>query len=110
MPTLVAKPNYDHCTIFDEHLVAIHMTKTKMYYNKPVYLGVCILDLSKIVMYYFHYNYIKPKYGSKAKLVYTDIDSYIYEIGTEDCYRYIAGDLETWFDTSEFDARHIKQV
>ena len=47
---LTAKPNYDHCTIFDENLVAIHMTKTKIYYNKPVHLGMCILDLSKTLI------------------------------------------------------------
>ena len=57
-------------------------------------------------MYNFHYNYIKPKYGSEAKLLYTDTDSLIYEIGAEDFYRDIAGDVETWFDTSEFDADH----
>jgi len=66
--TLAAKPNYDHCTIFDEYLVAILVTKTKIYYNKPVYLGMCILDLSKTLMYDFHYNYMKLKYGDKAKL------------------------------------------
>ena len=103
---LAAKPNYDHCTIFDENLVAIHMTKTKIYYNKPVYLGMCILDLSKTLMYDFHYNYIKSKYGNEAKLLYTDTDSLIYEIGTDDFYRDIAGDVEAWFDTSEFDASH----
>ena len=82
------------------------MTKTTIYYNKPVHLGMCILDLSKTLIYDFHYNYIKSKYGSEAKLLYTDTDSLIYEIGTEDFYRDIAGDVETWFDTSEFDASH----
>ena len=47
---LTAKPNFHHCTIFDEHLVAIHMKKTMIYFNKPVYLGMCILDLSKTLM------------------------------------------------------------
>jgi len=67
---------------------------------------MCILDLSKTVMYNFHYNYMKPKCGSEAKLLYTDTDSYIYEIETDDFYRDIAGDVETWFDTSKFDASH----
>jgi len=107
---LAAKPNYNHCVIFDKTLIAIHMTKTKIYYNKPVYLGMCILDLSKTLMYDFHYNYMKPKYESEAKLLYTDTYSLIYEIATEDCYRDIAGDLETWFDTSEFDANHPSGV
>ena len=55
-PKLAAKPNYDHCTIFDENLIAIHMKKTKLYFNKPVYLGMSILDLSKSLMYDFNYN------------------------------------------------------
>ena len=63
---LAGKPNYDCCTIFDENLVAVHMKKTKLYFNKPVYLGMSILDLSKSLMYDFHYNYTKTKYGDKA--------------------------------------------
>ena len=69
---LAAKPNYDYCTIFDENLIAVHMKKTKLYFNKPVYLGMIILDLSKSLMYNFHYNYIKTKYGDKVKLLFTD--------------------------------------
>ena len=56
---LVAKPNYNCCTFFDENLIAVHMKKTKLYFNKLVYLGMSILDLSKSLMYDFHYNYIK---------------------------------------------------
>ena len=61
---LSAKPNFNHCNIFSEDLVAIHMKK-KLVFNKPVYLGMCILDSSKALMYDFHYNYIKRKYGDK---------------------------------------------
>jgi len=57
-------------------------------------------------MYNFHYNYMKPKYGDEVMLLYTDTDSYIYEIETDDFYRDIAGDVETWFDTSEYDVSH----
>ena len=74
---LAAKPTYDRCTIFDENLIAIHMKKTKLYFNKPVYLGMNILDLSKSNKYDFHYNYIKTKYGDNAKLLFTDTDSHI---------------------------------
>ena len=80
---LAAKPNYDCCTIFDENLIVVHMKKTKHYFNKPVYLGMSILDLSKS-LYDFHYNYIKTKYGDKAKLLFTDTDSLAYEINNKD--------------------------
>ena len=63
---LSAKPNFNHCIIFKEDLISVHMIKTKLLFNKPVYLGMCILDLSKTLMYDFHYNYIKQKYGDKA--------------------------------------------
>ena len=59
---LAAKPNYDHCTIIDENVVVVHMKKTTLYFNKPVYLSMSILNLSKSFMYDFHYNYIKTKY------------------------------------------------
>jgi len=104
--TLAAKPNYNSRTIFDENLIAMHMKRTKLVYNKPIYLGMCILDLSKTLMYDFHYNYIKAKYGDRAKLLFTDTDSLCYEIETEDFYADIAADVESRFDTSEYPTDH----
>ena len=103
---LSVKPNFKHCNIFSEDLVAIHMKKIKLVFNKPVYLGMCILDLSKTLMYDFHYNYIKQKYGAKAKLLLTDTDSLMYEIQTEDFYKDISGDVKDRFDTSDYPPNH----
>ena len=103
---LTCKPNYQHHTIFCENLTAVHMKKVKLYFNKPVYLGMSILDLSKTLMYDFHYNYIKPKYGERAKLLFTDTDSLAYEIQTEDFYRDISSDVKEKFDTSNYPKNH----
>ena len=102
---LVAKPNF-RSKIFSENLVSVHMKKTSLTMNKPVYLGMCILDLSKTIMYDFHYNYIKPKYGEKAKLLFTDTDSLMYEIETEDFYKDISGDVKDRFDMSDYPENH----
>ena len=72
---LAAKPSFEGCTILDENLVAMHMHKTSLGFYKPLYIGMCILELSKTLMYDFHYGYIKPKYGHKAELLFTDTDS-----------------------------------
>ena len=104
---LVAKPNLKSPPkIFNENLASVHLKKTSLTMNKPVYLGMCILDLSKTIMYDFHYNYIKPKYGEKAKLLFTDTDSLMYEIETEDFYKDISGDVKDRFDTSDYPENH----
>ena len=104
---LVAKPNLKSPPkIFSENLVSVHMKKTSLTMNKPVYLGMCILELSKIIMFDFHYQYIKPKYGDKAKLLFTDTDSFMYEIETEDFYKDISGDVKDRFDTSDYPENH----
>ena len=103
---LVAKPNFKSCKIFNENLVSVHMKKTSLTMNKPVYLGICILDLSKTIMFDFHYQYIKSKYGDKAKLLFSDTDSLMYEIQTEDFYKDISGDVKNKFDTSDYPENH----
>ena len=103
---LTAKPNYESRKIFNENLVSVHMKKTSLTMNKPVYLGMSILELSKIIMFDFHYKYIKPKYRNKAKLLFTDTDSFLYEIQTEDFYKDIAGDVRDRFDTSDYPEGH----
>ena len=100
---LVSEPNYHTTKRFSENLLAVEMKKTKVKMNKPVYLGMSILDISKTLMYKFWYDYFKPKYGDKAKLCYTDTDSFIIHIITEDFFEDIAGDVKKWFDTSNYD-------
>ena len=82
-----AKPTFVSCKIFHENLVAVNMKKERLKLDKPSYVGMCILDLSKVLMYDFHYNFIKAKYGDLAKLLFTDTDSLCYHIQTDDAYR-----------------------
>ena len=99
---LVMKPNFKSGVRFGENLMGCEMGKIKVVMNKPVYLGQAILDLSKTVMYEFHYDYMAPKYGEKLDLCYMDTDSLIYNIETEDFYNDIAEDVPARFDTSGY--------
>ena len=103
---LSSRPNFDRCTIFDRNLIAVHMKKTEVYFNKPVYVGQAILDLSKTLMFDFHYNYIRKKYGNKAELLFTDTDSLMFQIYTDDFYKDIKPDILTKFDTSDYPSFH----
>ena len=99
----VMKPNFESGVLFGENLMGCEMRKIKVVMNKLVYLSQAILDLSKIVMYEFHYDYMVPKYGlEKLKLCYMDTDSLVYDIKTEDFYEDIANDVEARFDTSGY--------
>ena len=100
---LVAEPNYHTTKWFSENLLAIEMKKTKVKMNKPIYLGLSILEISKTLMYEFWCDYMKPKYGDNVKLCYMDTDSFIMHIKTEDFYEDIADDVETRFDTSNYE-------
>ena len=100
---LVSEPNYHTTKRFSENLLVIEMKKTKVKMNKPVYFGMSLLDVSKMLMYEFQYDYIKPKYKDKAKLCYMDTDSFIINTFTEDFFEDINHDVERWFDTSNYD-------
>ena len=96
-------PNFKSGVLFGENLMGCKMEKIKAVMNKPVYLGQAILDLSKIVMYEFHYDCMVPKYGlEKLKLFYMDTDSLVYDIKTEDFYEDIADNVPARFDTSGY--------
>ena len=94
------KPNFKSSILFGENLMGCEMGKVKVVMNKPAYLSQAILDLSKLVMYEFHYDYMKPKYGENLKLCYMDTDSLVYHIKTEDFYADIAKDVPARFHTS----------
>ena len=80
----------------------MEMKKTEVKINKPIYLGQAVLDLSKKPMFEFWYDYLKPMYGDKIRLCYTDTDDFIMHIKTDDFYKDINNDVDKWFDTSNF--------
>ena len=86
-----------------EDLPIIEMNKTKVKMNKPIYLGLSILDISKILMYKFWYYYMKLKYKNKVKLCYMDTDSLVMNIKTNDFYKDISYDVDKRFDTSNYE-------
>ena len=99
-----SKPTYVSSKIFNENLVAIHKIKKSLMLNRPTYVGMCILDISKILMYDFHYNYIKEKYGNNARLLFTDTDSLTYDIKTDDLYK------DFWADEDKFDFSNYEKT
>ena len=100
---LVSELNYDSHKKFSEHFMEIKMKKIRVKIAKPLYLGMSILDISKTLMYEFWYDYINPKHGGRTKLCYIDTDSFIIDSKTEDFLKDISNDVETWFDTSNYD-------
>ena len=100
---LVSEPNYHTINYISENLSIIEMRRTKVKINKPIYLGLSILEISKILMYEFWYDYMKPKYGDNVKLCYMDTDIFIMNIKIEDFYKDIANDVEKRFDTSNYE-------
>ena len=102
---LVASPLYSRHAIFTNDLVGIDMRKSRLLLNKPVYTGMTILDKSKTLMYDFFYNHLKKQYGEKCELLYTDTDSLLLKIETEDVYKDIKAN-ENFYDTSDYPKEH----
>jgi len=103
----ITKPGFLNCKIFNENLVAVHSVKEKLVLDKPIYVGFCILDLSKWLMYDFHYGYMKKKYRDSAQLLFTDTDSLCYEIRTEDFYKDMYHN-KGYFDLSDMKIEQFK--
>ena len=101
----VSKPSYQQSTIINPDLVMVRAGRQKVLLNKPIAVGFCILELSKLTMYNFFYEYLKPKYENRVKLLFTDTDSFCCEIQTQDLYRDM-GEAADLFDTSNFDHVH----
>ena len=102
---LASEPNYHSTKYLSKDLLIMEMNKVEVKMNKPIYLGQAILDISKTLMYEFCYDYIKSKYGDKARLCYMDTDSFVMYIKTEYFVSDITGDVERWFDTSNYDVK-----
>ena len=100
---LVSEPNYHTISLISENLSIIEMNKTKIKMNKHIYLGLSILEISKILMYGFWYDYMKPKYNDDVRLCYMDTDSFVMHIKTNDFYKDIASDVENRFDTLNYE-------
>ena len=99
---LVSEPNLHTMKLIDYNLAIIEMRKVKVKMNKPIYLGLSILDISKIAMYEFWYDYVKSKYEDKARLCYMDTDGFVVNIKTKDFYKDIAENVKERFDTSNY--------
>ncbi|XP_044740087.1 uncharacterized protein LOC123301414 [Chrysoperla carnea] len=106
---LIAKPNFYNRTIFSENLVAIELKNLTLYYDRPMIVGMVTLDIARTKINDFHHGYVKPKFGNKAKGLYTDTDSIIYIVETDDIYDIIKADIHK-FDTSDYEPNNIYTV
>ena len=84
---MIAKPNFHSRSVFAENLIAVEMRKLEVKFDKPIYVDMCILDISKICLYEFHHEYMSSMYRDKCKIMYTDTDSLIYHIKCDDVYK-----------------------
>ncbi|XP_050447449.1 uncharacterized protein LOC126849549 [Cataglyphis hispanica] len=106
---MIAKPNFHSRSIFSENLVAVELRKLEVKFNKPIYVGMCILDISKVCLYEFHHEYMLPLYHENCKVMYTDTDSLIYYIKCDDIYENMKRDIDR-FDTSDYPANNAYDI
>ena len=102
---MIASPRFARANIFDDDLAAVQIHKSKLVLNRPVYVGMSVLDLSKLLMYDFYYNQLKTQYGEHCDLLYTDTDSLLLEIQTTDVYKDIEKQIQL-YDTSDYPKNH----
>ncbi|KYN41653.1 hypothetical protein ALC56_03914 [Trachymyrmex septentrionalis] len=98
---MIAKPNFHSRNVFAENLIAVELRKLEVKFDKPIYVGICILDISKVCLYEFHHEYMLPLFRDKCKIMYTDTDSLIYRVECEDIYETIKRNIAR-FDTSDY--------
>ena len=103
---LISTPNFHSRAIFNEDLVAVELRKTKVLLNRPIYVGLSVLDISETLIYDFHYDYMLKKYGRKCKLLYTDTDGLIYEVECADIYMDMKQNIHK-LDTSDYPVNNV---
>ncbi|XP_076383902.1 uncharacterized protein LOC143261216 [Megalopta genalis] len=106
---LIARPNFHSCTVFSEDFVAVQMNQFSIKFYKPIYIGMSVLDISKLHLYDFHYGYMLPNFQERCRILYTDTDSLIYQIICDDAYEMIKRDIHR-YDTSNYDRNNVYGV
>ena len=103
---MASKPTFESFKIINDDLALVKMKKPVIVLDKPSYVGLCILDLSKLQMYGFHYDVIRAQYGDRARLLFTDTDSLVYDITTPDLYADMLPNIDRHYDTSDYPVEH----
>ncbi|XP_050464322.1 uncharacterized protein LOC126858215 [Cataglyphis hispanica] len=106
---MIAKPNFHSRSVFSENLVPVELRKLEVIFNKPICVGMCILDISKVCLYEFHHEYMLPLYRDNCKVMYIDTDSLIYYIKCDDIYENMKRVINR-FDTSNYSANNAYDI